>query len=265
MTVDTNIRFGDGSAYDRMMGVWSRLVGEVFLDWLSIPPHQRWIDIGCGNGAFTELLIERSSPEEVLGIDPSPGLLDFARARLAGRNARFELGHAMALPEPDAVFDIAAMALVLFFIPDPARGVSEMRRVVRPGGIVSAYVWDILNPGGFPMAALQRELSRRGISTMLPPRADISSIAALRSLWTDAGLVEVATQEITVVRTFADFEDYWESANIAIGMTSREREPNHKEKASIKDCLQASLPAEPTGEVRIRARANAVVGKTPRD
>jgi ubiquinone/menaquinone biosynthesis C-methylase UbiE len=48
------IRFDDGEAYERMMGTWSRLVGDIFLDWLAPRPGQRWIDVGCGNGAFTE-------------------------------------------------------------------------------------------------------------------------------------------------------------------------------------------------------------------
>jgi len=51
------IRFDDGAAYERMMGAWSQLVGQVFLDWLSPATGQRWIDVGCGNGAFTEQLI----------------------------------------------------------------------------------------------------------------------------------------------------------------------------------------------------------------
>ena len=65
------IRFDDGAAYERMMGTWSRLAGEIFLDWLAPRSGLRWIDIGCGNGAFTELLVERCAPAEVQGIDPS--------------------------------------------------------------------------------------------------------------------------------------------------------------------------------------------------
>ena len=47
------IRFTDGSGYDRFMGVWSRLAGQLFLDWITANPCQRWLDVGCGNGAFT--------------------------------------------------------------------------------------------------------------------------------------------------------------------------------------------------------------------
>jgi hypothetical protein len=46
------IRYDYGAAYERMMGAWSRLAGEIFLDWLAPPPGLRWIDIGCGSGAL---------------------------------------------------------------------------------------------------------------------------------------------------------------------------------------------------------------------
>ena len=155
--MDPQIRFDDGAAYEAFMGRWSRLVGEPFLDWLAPSNGLRWIDVGCGNGAFTELVVERCSPSHVRGIDPSDAQLAFARSRLQGRPASFDEGDAMALPYAGAAFDAAVMALVIFFVPDPARGVAEMARVVRPGGSVSAYAWDILG-GGFPFAALQAEL-----------------------------------------------------------------------------------------------------------
>jgi ubiquinone/menaquinone biosynthesis C-methylase UbiE len=123
------IRFEDGAVYERNMGTWSRLAGEVFLDWLAPRPGLRRIDIGCGSGAFTELLIDRCVPAEVYGIDPSEGQLAFARARPAAQIAEFRHGDAMALPFPEDRFDAAVMALVIFFVPDPAKGVAEMVRV----------------------------------------------------------------------------------------------------------------------------------------
>jgi ubiquinone/menaquinone biosynthesis C-methylase UbiE len=54
--VQPQIRYDDGAAYERMMGAWSRIAGEIFLDWLAPPPGLQWIDVGCGSGAFTELL-----------------------------------------------------------------------------------------------------------------------------------------------------------------------------------------------------------------
>src|SRR5262249_34572637 len=85
--VEYQIRFDDGAAYERRMGYWSRLAGDIFLDWVARRSGLRWIDIGCGNGAFTELLVERCAPAEVQGIDPSEGQLAFARTRAAARRA----------------------------------------------------------------------------------------------------------------------------------------------------------------------------------
>src|SRR5262249_36708422 len=135
------IRFDDGAAYDRGMGVWSQLAEQVFLDWLAPSSGLRWIDIGCGSGAFTELLAQRCAPAEIQGIDPSEAQFAFARAGPALRGATFLRGDAMALPFETDRFDAAVMALVLFFVPDPAKGVAEMARVVRPGGTVSSYLW----------------------------------------------------------------------------------------------------------------------------
>src|SRR5579884_1605406 len=158
---EQQIRFEDGAAYERMMGVWSRLAGAVFLDWLAPKPNLAWLDIGCGNGAFTELIVERCNPRAVHGLDPSEGQLAFARTRPGAHKAQFQLGDAMKLPFDDDTFDVATMALVLFFVPEPARGVAEMARVLKPGGIAAAYAWDMLG-GGFPQERVFEELRAMG-------------------------------------------------------------------------------------------------------
>ena len=78
LTVTDRIRFDDGAAYERYMGEWSRLAGETFLGWLAPRPGLRWLDVGCGNGAFTELLAGRCAPLSVHGIDPSEAQLAYA-------------------------------------------------------------------------------------------------------------------------------------------------------------------------------------------
>jgi ubiquinone/menaquinone biosynthesis C-methylase UbiE len=83
----------------------------------------------------------------VIGVDPSPAQLRFARRRPAAAGVRFVEGDAQALPLPDACVDAAVMALVLFFLPDPLQGVREMVRVVRVGGTIAAYHWDLAGGG----------------------------------------------------------------------------------------------------------------------
>jgi SAM-dependent methyltransferase len=261
--IENQIRFDDGAGYERMMGVWSRLAGDVFLDWLAPRPGQRWIDVGCGNGAFTELLVQRCAPVEIQGIDPSVGQLSFARSRHTAGIAHFQQGDAMALPFDDNSFDAAVMALVIFFVPEPERGVAEMKRVVKPGGMISAYAWDILEPGGFPMAPMQEELREMGRKPMPPPRADVSRMDALRALWADAGLTDVATREITIARTFQDFEDFWAAVMIAVSMAQAVRAMNPEDTADFKSRLRARLPADPAGRITYTSRANAVTGRVP--
>lgn len=257
------IRFTDGAGYERLMGIWSRAAGERFLDWLSPRPNLRWIDIGCGNGAFTELIAERCAPAEIQGIDPSPALLDFARTRPTLRSAQFREGEATALPFPDRTFDAAVMALVIFFVPDPAKGVAEMARVVRPGGTVAAYAWDMPG-GGFPLEPIQAEMRAMGIFPLRPPSADASRIEALRDLWTCAGLETVETTQIAVQRTFVDFDDVWTTYLLSpsTGATVAAMEPDDMER--LKNKLRARLPASADGRITYAGRANAVKGRVPR-
>lgn len=256
------IRFDDGTAYERYMGKWSQLAGETFLDWLAPKPGLRWLDVGCGNGAFTELLVERCAPVSVQGIDPSEGQLAYARTRPASRVAQFHQGDAMALPFPDNTFDVAVMPLVIFFVPEPAKGVAEMARVVRPGGIVTAYGWDMLG-GGFPYEALLSELRGLGIAVPEPPNPGAASSNTLRELWTDAGLEAVTTREIVVQRTFADFDDYWTTIFGAPSVGSKLAAMAAEDLARLKDILRARLHADTSGRIAYSARANAVKGHVP--
>ena len=211
--VEHQIRYDDGAGYERYMGSWSRLAGEVFLDWLAPRPGLRWIDIGCGNGAFTELLVQRCAPAEVQGIDPSEAQLAFARARPAARGAAFQQGDAMSLPFPQDRFDAAVMALVIFFVPDPARGVADMVRVVCPGGTVATYAWDMLG-GGFPLEPIQAEMRAMGLSRA-PAEPGRITDGCPAELVDGAGLEAVETREITVQRTFADFDEFWTTCLLA--------------------------------------------------
>ncbi len=257
------IQFNDGAGYEQYMGLWSRLVGDRFLDWLTPPLGLRWLDIGCGNGAFTETIVERCAPSSVQGIDPSEGQLAFARTRPAARVAQFRQGDAMALPYPDGSFDVAVMPLVIFFVPVPATGVAEMARVVCSGGIVSAYAWDMPG-GGSPYEPLLVEMRAMGIAVPAPPSPDASRLDVMCDLWTGAGLSAVETRTITVQRTYADFDDYWATVLKGPNTGARLAEMASDAKAQLQTRMRALLPADAASRITLNARANAVRGRVTR-
>jgi ubiquinone/menaquinone biosynthesis C-methylase UbiE len=253
------IRFEDGTGYERYMGKWSQLVGVSFLRWLDAPPGLRWLDVGCGNGAFTALIAEHCAPRSIDGIDPSDAQLQFARTRFAGRPAAFHQGDAMNLPFGDAVFDVAVMPLVIFFIPDPARGVAEMARVVGPGGTAAAYAWD-MEGGGFPYQVLQDEMRAIGIPVPLPPSRDASRVEVMQGLWAKAGLKEVDTTAITVQRTFEAFDDYWNTVLKGPSVGGQLRAMEAHAITELQTRLRKRLPADAGGRITCAATANAVKG-----
>ena len=261
MAEDT-IRFDDGASYEIMMGRWSVLAGERFLEWIGVPNGARWLDVGCGNGAFTQLIVERCRPSDVQAIDPSPEQLAYARKRLpAGAPVTWIEGDAMRLPAADATSDAAVMALVLFFVPDPTLGVAEMCRAVRSGGVVAAYHWDVLG-GGFPLADIGAEMIKFGVPPRMPPSVAASSIEASTTLWQEAGLRQVRTCKIAVQRQFGNFDEYWNSGMSSNtlrpmfgGMSAEQRELL---KSNVRQRLQAG-----DGPLIVSARANAVCGIKP--
>lgn len=256
---DKPIRFDDGAAYEKYMGLWSQQAGARFLDWLQPAPQQHWVDVGCGNGAFTQLLLDRCQPLGVQGVDPSPEQIAFAQGRFPGGTARFQTGDAMALPLPDQCATQAVMALVIFFVPEPERGVAEMARVLQPGGIASAYAWDILG-GFFPWAAMQRAFAAVGRKPNYPPSVGAANLDALQSLWTGAGFTDVQTNVITVQRSFSSFDDYWATGILGPSMVAGISKLNADELTIFRDAVQKGIG---DGPMTISARAHAVKGRKP--
>jgi ubiquinone/menaquinone biosynthesis C-methylase UbiE len=258
----SRIRFDDGTAYDQGMGQWSLVAGRIFLDWLAPEAGLRWIDVGCGSGAFTELLARHCAPAEIQGVDPSEAQLAFAHTRPAAQRAVFQLGDAMALPFPNDRFDAAVMSLVIFFVPDPVKGVDEMVRVVRPGGTVAAYAWDTLG-GGFPFAPIREELDAMGFNPPQPPSVGASRAEALRDLWAGAGLENIETREISVTRVFNDFDEFWTTSTLTGSTRPTLAAMQPAEIDQLKVRVRAGMNVDARGRVTRAARANAIKGRVP--
>lgn len=255
----SEFRFDDGAAYERYMGIWSQAVGERFLDWLGAAPGLSWLDVGCGNGAFTDLVTARSAPRAVAGVDPSAAQIAYAQSRPSLRAADLRQGDAVALPYAAGSFDVAVMPLVIFFLPAPAAGVAEMARVVRPGGLVSAYAWDMAG-GGFPYEPLFAELRALGITVPMPPSPEASRLDVLHELWTAAGLTDLTTTAIDVTRTFVDLDDYWATVNGSASVGTRLAALASDDAARLRERLRVRLQPDAAGRITGSARAHAIRG-----
>jgi len=255
--------FSDGAAYELFMGRWSRALGKVFLDWIAPPRGARWLDIGCGTGVFTELVLDTCAPATVVAVDPSTAQIEIARNKPVAQWADFRVADAQTLPFPDGDFDVVASALVINFIPDRPRALAEMCRVGHPGGVVAAYVWAFAEERG-PSSPIRFGLSQIGAKPQPAPGAEDTRLQALISLFTGAGLKDIATRVIDVTMSFPDFNEFWRSqtpAYSSIGkMLAALSEP---ELEKLIESVRASLPASPDGSIAYSARANAIKAHVP--
>ena len=253
----------NAESLERYVGRWSRLVAREFVAWLQVPPGSRWLDVGCGSGALTETALAEAEPESIEGVDTSEAFVAYAASRVTDPRASFAVADAQALDRPDAGYDAVASSLVLNFLPDPARGAAEMRRVVRPGGVVAGYVWDY---------AGEMQLMRRfwdAAAELDPAAADLDegrrmagcNPADLEALFSGAGLEEVETRVIDVPTVFADFDDYWSPFEGGQGPAPGycvSLPPDRR--AALRERLRETLPAAADGSISLVARAWAVRG-----
>ena len=257
------LSFDDSAAYERFMGRWSRAVGPAFLKWLASPPRARWLEVGCGTGIFTQIISEDCSPARLVAVDSAPAQIDHARRQSSAARANFRIADAQALPFEDATFDVVVSALVINFVSDPGRALSEMRRVSRPGGLVAGYVWDFAaeRSPSWPMRAGMRKF---GMTVPDVPGTRVSSLDALISLFEQAGFEEIVTRSIEVTNSCADFDSFWQAqtpsyspaTKMIAAMTGTNRQ-------KLIETVRAGLPLTPDGKIQYSARANAIKARVP--
>ena len=255
--------FTDGAAYERMMGRFSRTAGDLFLNWLAPPPGLDWLDVGCGTGAFSELVLDRCRPRSLAAIDPSEDQIAYARTTPAAARVKFQVGDAQSLPYADAEFDCATMALVITFIANPAKALGELRRVVKPTGTIATYVWDFLS-GGSPQQPLREAVEALGVA--VPPTAGHanSTPQRLEEIFRAASLEAVATRSIEIEVSYPDFETYWTSQTaLANTVVQHLRAMTEADVARVKAWLRAHLPTDPAGRIAYKARASAARARVP--
>jgi ubiquinone/menaquinone biosynthesis C-methylase UbiE len=260
--IEAAYRFDDGAGYERFMGRWSRGAGKMFLDWIAPPPGARWLDVGCGTGSFTKLIVDTCSPASIVAIDPEQAQIDHARNERVADRAHFMVGDARALPFTDRTFDIVASGLVLNFIPDPARAISEMIRVARRGGTVGGYVWDFAAERS-PSWPLRLGLRQLGASVGPTPGAESTGLTALKTLFELSGLEGVVTSSIDVTMRFAKFDDFWATQTPSFNPVAKKiAELEMNDRTRLIDAVQAKVLLA-DGTVEYSARAHAVSGQVP--
>ena len=256
----TGHRFDDSDAYEQFMGRWSRALGQRFVCWMGPPTAARWLDVGCGTGISTQLVLDTCSPAAVSAVDPAKAQIEGAWQVARRGIVEFRVADAQALPFADASFDVVASTLVINFIPDRPRALSEMCRVARSGGLVAGCVWDFAAELS-PSWPLRRAMRRIGVDVPPVPGADDSSLDALAHLFSAAGLQRIAMTSVEVVVPFLSFDELWRSLTVCYAPTTKliDAMPP-SDRLKLIHGLRAELLALPDGSISYSARANAIKG-----
>src|SRR5918993_2731376 len=253
-------RWEQGDAYERYVGRWSRPIAGQFLTWLDAPRGIRWLDVGCGAGALTEAILDECEPTSVVGVEPSAGFLETARARLGDRAALLQ-GDAAHLPVTDASAEVVVSGLVLNFVPDPDAALAEFVRVAAPGGTIGAYVWDYAE--GMRMMRefwdIAAEVDRDGAALDESARFPICRPDALAALFSRATGDDAVVVPLDANAVFADFDDYWQPFLGGQGAApAYVMALDDDRRAAIRERLRERLPVRRDGTIELATRAWAV-------
>lgn len=251
------------SSYELFMGRWSKLVAREFLEWLPVSDHKLWLDVGCGTGVLSSVILSSKQPKEILAIDASAKFIDFAQRTVDDFKLRFKVALAQSLPTKSNYFDATVSGLALNFISQPEKAVAEMVRVTKPYGTVAAYVWDYSE--GMQMlryfwdAAIAVDASAKEIDEAV--RFPLCHKRSLEQLFVAWGLQEVKLKAIIVPTVFTNFEDYWQPFLGRAGPAPSYVSTLQNEQLTLlKEHLQKHLPLSNDGSISLSALAWAVQG-----
>jgi ubiquinone/menaquinone biosynthesis C-methylase UbiE len=195
-------------AYDGYMGRYSRVLAPLFADFAGVEAGQQVADVGCGPGGLTAELARRVGGACVAAADPAEGFAHACAHRVPDADVR--TASAAKLPWLCASFDTVLAQLVVNFLRDADVGVREMRRVVRPGGVVAACTWDYAGEMRMLRTFWDAALT---LDPAAPDEARVMSHSdpeSLQGLWSQVGLRDIETAPLVVEVEYADFDDYWE-------------------------------------------------------
>jgi SAM-dependent methyltransferase len=245
--------------YDLGVGRYAPSLSAALVDAAGVRAGQRALDVGCGPGGLTAVLGELLGAENVAAVDPSEPFVAACRERVRGAEVR--LGTAESLPFEDARFDVVLSQLVVNFMVDAARGVREMARVARTGGVVASCVWDYAE--GMTMLRTFWDAALE-LDPEAPDEGRVMGYCRegeLERLWRECGLSDVAGGALSVSASYESFDDFW--APFPTGLA-----PSGAYCASLDPERQAALRntcfrrlGRPVGPFTLDARAWYAVGR----
>ena len=202
----------NGDSYELLMGRWSRRLAEPYVNFVGLSDGDRILDAGCGTGALSAHLLRRTTASEIVGMDFSKVYVDHATSTIEDPRITFATGDVANLAYDDGVFDQVFSNLVLTFVPDSTAAITELKRVVKPGGSISATVWD--SRGGLIFNRLFLDTA-----AVLDPKAHalrqhmltrpLTRPGQLQAAWATACLENIRAGELTIRTDFESFDDYW--------------------------------------------------------
>lgn len=265
MTSSFNVH--DAAGYEQLMGRWSKKLAPLFIEFVGLAKGEKVLDVGCGTGSLTFTLAKSADLGEISAIDYSPVFVEAAKRLNSDPRVKIQQADACALPFEDGSFDRALALLVLQFVPEAGKAVTEMRRVVRPGGVVAAVVWDHL--GGMPgmrmmvdtVAALSeggRQLrSHYFFQPMMQP-------GEMKRTFVEQGLADVTQTELMIRMDYQNFDDYW--APIATGegplgkyVTTLDVAQRARTDAAVRDAYEAGRPDGPRSFAHVAWACRGIV------